>query len=439
MTRINEQIKTIEQTLQNSKLTYSQIVELLTKKYKLLLMTNKVQENIFINDLDKKTLIYDLANEDKISAIHNEIIRQIKTNDINLKNLDSSYLKRQLQLSLSLVKAIYYTEYPYIDLRRNNETQDLTLIKKELEDLISILKIQIEYLNSKIQLFTKNCNILKEVKNNELGKIKEFLKIEFDESVEAINYLEKTLTKGEKNKLYNYIKYDKIYYITLLISNKNRKEELQKLQIELNEINEKIQLEKNVVVASEIVKSFIDSYLKDPRRFCTQKNISLSLFKSYVELIKDAYPNLYEKYILKIKGETEEEINELESSVKRLGKELLDNPNYTLLDYYLNYNYNFLVIRKAATKVCTREEKIAINKFTSKNLYLLPTTDSSLLNVKIFFQINEQMIESTEEQRKYALKYLNDNNLPKIESIYKEVLKRIMTGVLTKEKTLVIK
>ena len=335
---------------------------------------NQKKENIEFNEIKKMyTNVIKINSDKSLENYNNNLINLIKQNKYHNKNKEQIKLNYDNYFKNNLVKSKSKPNISHLNLNEN-KSGNYTTINNQIEQLVeenNIIKQENEFLNKeikrlneyirkqniKIQNYKNNKKINEEqikylltLKDSNIISHKEkdslieemktnilLLQKEINDKKEEINSLYKLLDSNNKENNFENKKIFEDLKLTLA-SNDNEKNENEKiknlnikLQIKINELNEKLKLKEE-----EINKV---------------KNEFENTFSNLDEMKKD-YENLFKKY------------NEQNNSIEQIIKNKNSNKNLIKNTSFINYNNNNKIHKNPEQNIF----KNAMNNFNKNKI-----------------------------------------------------------------------
>ena len=368
--------------------------------------------NNLIND-DSRKIVLSIKNE--LAKIFDEsnYDREIISKKLNTWNLDvDSNIDMIIRYILSMDRRIARTNIDYY----KNIFKNLTDKTIELSPSLYEKIIRANSLDEVVNLVNNS------IQNFDLDRIHDFcIRYHVDDYDKAESNLR------EKHKMYAEYK-----------RNNNTKLEDYRREAEII-FNEK---------SNEYINDYINSEFRNIKDYCEDRKISVSQFRRCLNRVKEINSSLYKKYIDKCEAIRLEEFNNNFSIALQvldcIENGILDNGNYRefdLIDYFLITKLDKREMLKVIKEGLTCREAKVFGAFLSKNpeLQLLNENNiNKILTDKMVFGMrfddNGVAIpgtgrEITYEEKTNIINYINDNDIPFYEGVYRTAIKRLLNGI----------
>lgn len=283
---------------------------------------------------------------------------------------------------------------------------------------------------------------------------------------EIANYLENNINLSTRNKIVMLIpKFIENYSVVENVTNETVLKKIEdKINSKLDMIityqkdrkaktNKKVEVKKTLSEqATEEAKKNIELYIRgnyrNIKRYCSDMEIKISIFKKYVRIVAQNNPELYKTYQDKLKTHQElrytlitDDLLKLSNYIKN-GIQLEDKTikEFDLLDFYLlniiplSNIRNLLNCEKIDIDV---EDLKVIRDFLNKYIRQKRIIKQSVFREKNIVLINNIEHEITYEEKQKAIEYLETNKIPLTNITYKLSLNRVIYNLsCEKQKTI---
>ena len=225
-------------------------------------------------------------------------------------------------------------------------------------------------------------------------------------------------------------------------------EEYKKL---INSKHDEIKSQNIIEIATKYISNYLNSDFENQQAFCNQNKISYNYFKYYLEIVKKNNKELYEAYRIKneqvIRNNFDNLINLAETIINKIKYGIIENGikrKFDLLDYYQITDIDPSSLLNILMSKRINNWFTFLN-FVKKHSYSLMLTEKrieKILNEKevinVEFDESGNMIpnsgyEITKEDKLAVINYLKENNIPLLEEIYYDGLKRYLNNTLISE------
>ena len=191
-------------------------------------------------------------------------------------------------------------------------------------------------------------------------------------------------------------------------------------------------LNKESVQALEVASFFIIKYIisneESIKDFYTNNNIDRKEFNTYIEIAKKQNKELYKEYIKKknnIDANSIKNINTIKEMIVNNVKENNKQRKFELFDYFQQTTLNLQEFYELIESDLTHEELKIVKSFVINNISILRERQPlNRTRSKLLFTIDGQTIATTKEDDAYIKRYLKENNLPIIEPLYVQAMRR---------------
>ena len=265
-------------------------------------------------------------------------------------------------------------------------------------------------------------------------KTKESIISFLDETGYSLNYL-------ETNILSYFIFYRPDIYF---LKGKLKKELRDKLNIYYIYLKEKDKTKIPIIEKSSLnyIKYILNLFLTTNytvERFCYNKDLSITLFKKYLTMIKQSDPGLYEQINLKMQLNAEFKqktiILEVYKILAILEKE---EANFTILDFLEETSCSMNEFLKVADEILdplqSKKIRIIIGKFKDQKSHLKNNSIHLFLKEKFVFNIDGNLIEITDEDKQNVITYLQSKDIPICLATFKSACMRLYQTSLDTKK-----
>ena len=172
----------------------------------------------------------------------------------------------------------------------------------------------------------------------------------------------------------------------------------------------------------ELVINFINSDFS-LARFCYNKGLSLSKFKLDVNVIKNNNKNLYDEYLknITLKESIKEQV--IKNDIYNILNIIKNNNFISIIEFCMTTKYDISEITKEANNILEIEDKKLIGKYLGchKTINVLRNERLNILfRTNFIFNIDNQLVELTDEDKYAIISYLNTNNIPICNDTFKE-------------------
>ena len=175
--------------------------------------------------------------------------------------------------------------------------------------------------------------------------------------------------------------------------------------------------------AINMVNSFVNSKYS-LNRFCFNNKISIINFKSLVQKTKYIEPRLYNQYLetifLKENQKRElikEDVLELKSKIKE------NNNNFSLIDFCLSTDFDVLELVRESDKLLSIEDAKLFRRVLKPFREIDILTDerlTRLFRTKFTLNINDELVNITDEDKYTIINYLHVNDIPVCNESFKD-------------------
>lgn len=264
---------------------------------------------------------------------------------------------------------------------------------------------------------------------------------EQDKIIEILNKVDSSILSKFKNKIADYV----------ILYRKNEPNLVKDLgdkinfysQVKKNEKADALKIakfeedKKNLDVARDFINSYIDSDCNSKEQFCNSVKLPILEFNKYLKIVENFDPDMFKLYREKSKGNTSRHYNLLIKDVKNVIDSLSDD-GFNLVDYYMLTNSHFdslndfwKICKDAKSKnIISNKDFTGVKRFLDKNgLYDSISRQYNMKEININQIMNTDnvigmksdkygnIIEGsghvvTDEEKKLAIKFLSDNNIP---------------------------
>jgi len=167
--------------------------------------------------------------------------------------------------------------------------------------------------------------------------------------------------------------------------------------------------------ASNTIKAFINSHYSK-KRFCFNNSIGCLAFKDYISVIKKNDKELYDEYLTNLKIKDYEKKETIVYDILNiLDKLKQDFDNFTLIDFCIMTNYHPTELIEEADKILELEDRklfrLKLGAFDAKDS-LRDERLTRLFKTDYNFNVDNEIINISEEEKYAVISYLNQYNIP---------------------------
>lgn len=389
--------------------------------------------NIDLKHIDNKILsINFVLNKINIQGSKEELVKALidNMNSDNIEDFENVVFTKHV--SLDVLDYLY--ENKYFDTDTYNKLY--VKVKKAIESLSKKHKyIHYSIVMSKLEK-EEDINIIdKIIENNKNLIIPEYIK-------RFLNNYRQTLTEEEKEMLKQEI-------TTKIDDSRKRIDNKKKAKIRQNEIENTKEILKNIDFTL-----FLDNSIKGIKQFCELVGITERTYYKCIKVLEEINNPLYLQIKEKIEkhNKKKKEINEstenIISIVKQIEFGVTDKDGnvrkFELLDYLLNTKLSYSEVFDIYIKSneCTISSLTAFKKFMNDNQMIYGIDDNKMakitvsqeLNGTTIFMIDNSPYEATRDEKETVINFLEERGIPLYVKVYKQALKRYISGNLIIDK-----
>ncbi|MDD6224449.1 MAG: hypothetical protein PUB18_05575 [bacterium] len=170
--------------------------------------------------------------------------------------------------------------------------------------------------------------------------------------------------------------------------------------------------------------------------FCRKKNISVSTFEEYLDIIERCDPEIFEQYHALLNHKQSSTYAILKSKILEIAKLLQDGVveennvtrEFNMLDYFRITKLDYGQFIRLASSICTTDQFRSIRTFIAKNKPI-PLNIKEELAAKTIVAGREV----TTEEKLTILEYMKKNHLPMYIKVYNLVKKEYLDGKIVLE------
>ena len=407
--------------------------------------------NISIGTLKKYVRTYAITY---LNMTLDEINQEIRTIDTNIYHISSNADELDAALSFILnsdddkeIKKLIvkYHISPYMIKKRNNDLafknqyqEYIDLLIKKVEQAIKELEQDHIYIHysvalSRLEKVTSSEEIKAIIKNNrDLVRPQQIRFFLFTYRM-TLSEKEKDILKESLVKKIDIVK-EETNLVKKEIAKKNKEESV---ELYLKQIN---------------FKAFLSKEINSTLEFCSIMNITNYTFKQGLLFLEKTDNTLYLEIKKKLSDLKKEKYLSIVTQTNRIVNEIINGISledgskreFEILDFYLETNLDFKSFLDACLKKSqpiNKDQFKIIRTFINKNkLYTKINIDKELKGTNIIM-IDGKLHEVKEQEKIETIDFLNEHNIPLYVKLYRQALKRHITGNLLitncDEKTLI--
>lgn len=184
--------------------------------------------------------------------------------------------------------------------------------------------------------------------------------------------------------------------------------------------------------ALEVASFFVIKYIMyngtSIKDFYTINNIDRKEFNIYIDIVRKHNSELYKEYIKKknnIDANSIKNINTIKEMIINNVKENNKQRKFELFDYFQLTTLNLQEFYELIESELTHEELKIVKSFVLNNIHILKERRPlSKTRSKLIYTIDGNIVESTKEDEEDVKQYLKENNIPIIEPLYIQAMRR---------------
>lgn len=184
--------------------------------------------------------------------------------------------------------------------------------------------------------------------------------------------------------------------------------------------------------ALEVASFFVIKYIMHNgtsiKDFYTINNIDRKEFNIYIDIVRKHNSELYKEYIKKknnIDANSIKNINTIKEMIINNVKENNKQRKFELFDYFQLTTLNLQEFYELIESELTHEELKIVKSFVLNNIHILKERRPlSKTRSKLIYTIDGNIVESTKEDEEDVKQYLKENNIPIIEPLYIQAMRR---------------
>ena len=177
-----------------------------------------------------------------------------------------------------------------------------------------------------------------------------------------------------------------------------------------------------------VINDFINSNYS-MHRFCFNKNITTTIFRSYIQTIKYADKELYSKFLENYETKEKNKALFINEDVYNILNEIKNNPDFSIIDFCLLTYYDPLEIIKASDNILDFEDnklmRIILKPFKNYTPFPLISLDK-LININYTFEIDNELCTPTKDDKENIISFLTKYNIPISNKSFEVACKRFL-------------
>lgn len=184
--------------------------------------------------------------------------------------------------------------------------------------------------------------------------------------------------------------------------------------------------------ALEVASFFVIKYIMyngtSIKDFYTINNIDRKEFNIYIDIVRKHNSELYKEYIKKknnIDANSIKNINTIKEMIINNVEENNKQKKFELFDYFQLTTLDLREFYELIESDLTHEELKIVKSFVINNINILKERRPlSKTRSKLIYTIDGNIVESTKEDEEDVKQYLKENNIPIIEPLYIQAMRR---------------
>lgn len=184
--------------------------------------------------------------------------------------------------------------------------------------------------------------------------------------------------------------------------------------------------------ALEVASFFVIKYIMyngtSIKDFYTINNIDRKEFNIYIDIVRKHNSELYKEYIKKknnIDANSIKNINTIKEMIINNVEENNKQKKFELFDYFQLTTLDLREFYELIESDLTHEELKIVKSFVLNNIHILKERRPlSKTRSKLIYTIDGNIVESTKEDEEDVKQYLKENNIPIIEPLYIQAMRR---------------
>ena len=164
-------------------------------------------------------------------------------------------------------------------------------------------------------------------------------------------------------------------------------------------------------------------------RFCYNKGLSITQITRSISKIKNNYPDIYEKFLEYIELNDNIKEQTIEFDVKNILNYIKENNGISIIDLCGLTNFGILELTKASEKVLDKDDNLLFRqtiKHYNQIDYLKDERLTRLFKTDFVYNINDNLIKITEEDKYTIINYLYELDIPICNETIHEGFKKLL-------------
>lgn len=231
---------------------------------------------------------------------------------------------------------------------------------------------------------------------------------------------------------------NRILYFVNRYSEVLRKEDLERRKLAASIVKDELNKEKLTNAINELNKLINSDFILIDQ-YAKTNGIDLKYLKSCINLVEKNGSETYSLYVNKLKEVEQRNFNLFGTSIKELINMiktgiLVGDDKYRpfdLMDYYTYTKVSFEEVLYVAKSICNSDEIRILKTFTSTNTHNFVFDKVAAIEIKTTILVDGIKKEITDDEKNFAIDYLEANEIPICSKTYSLALVRYANGKLT--------